>query len=586
MPRKTLYLAISLLAFTGCASMDARDPEPESGPSQQEPAVTIEQIEQPNESAPVAAREFRPEELYLLLTGEIAAQRGRYEVTLANYVEAARQSGDTGVIRRALLIAESLNSPGAVRTLTETWIEVAPRSEEARRAAAIQALRDGDLSTTLDHLEQILQMGGDADFDGLASMAPRLQPDQQQELERLFGELQKRHPDNAEIRYSTALLQNLTGAPEQALETLAPLMEDEQNEFQPAIVLRGELLYELGRTRDALQHLQTSSRRYPDNRQLGTLYARILVSENEMRAAQDEFSRLVEQFPNEHGLRLSRALVAIENDELEQARRDLRHLINIGQQTNQAHYYLGQIAEKQNNPDQAITWYEQVTEGSHYYPALSRAAELRAEAGDLESAREQLRGVREANPEGVESLWLIEVNLLQSQNLHEQAVATATEALKSHSEDQSLLYARSMSHEQLGQIDQALADLRTMIELEPENPTALNALGYVMTVHTDQLEEAQGHIEQALAMDPDNPAILDSMGWVLFRQGDKEGALDYLRRAYEIYPDPEIAAHYGEVLWSLDQRAQARVIWERAEDENPDHELLQETLQRLGVDDL
>lgn len=584
MPRTALYLAISLLAFTGCSSMDSRDPEPESAPEElQEPAATVTQ---PDEQATVTEREFRPEELYLLLTGEIAAQRGRYDVTLANYVEAAIQSGDTGVIRRALLIAESLNSQSAVRTLTETWIETAPESQEARRAAAIQALRDGDLGATLSHLEQILQMGGDADFDGLAAMAPRLPPDQQRELERLFGELQKRHPENAEIRYSTALLQNLTGSPEEALKTLRPLLDDERKEFQPALVLQGELLYELGRTREALQHLQTSSRRYPENRQLGTLYARILVSENEMRAAQDEFSRLVEQFPEEHGLRLSRALVAIENNELELARRDLRHLIDIGQQTGQAHYYLGQIAEKRNNPDQAIIWYEQVTEGSHYYPALSRAAELRAEAGDLDSALEQLRGVREANPEDAASLWLIEVNLLQSHDLHEQALTTATEALEAHPEDQSLLYARSMIHEHLDQIEQALTDLQTMIELEPENPTALNALGYVMTVHTDRLDDAQGYIEQALAMDPDNPAILDSMGWVLFRQGDSEGALDYLRRAYDIFPDPEIAAHYGEVLWSLDQRAQARVVWERAEDEDPDHELLQETLQRLGVDDL
>lgn len=582
MPRKALYLAISLLAFTGCASMDSKEPSPDSSaPGQPEATAAVEQT-----TDQATDREFRPEELYLLLTGEIAAQRGRYDVTLANYVEAARQSGDTGVIRRALLIAESLNSPGAVRTLTETWIEVAPRSEEARRAAAIQALRDGDLSGTLEHLEQILQMGGDADFDGLASMAPRLPADQQRELRRLFDQLQKRHPDNAEIRYSTALLQNLTGAPEQALETLRPLLETDDNEFQPALVLQGELLYELGQPREALRHLQTSSRRYPENRQLGTLYARILVSENEMRAAQDEFSRLVEQFPNEHGLRLSRALVAIENDELDLAHQDLKHLINLGQQTGQAHYYLGQIAEKRGNTDQAITWYEQVTEGSHYHPALSRAAELRAEAGDLDSALDQLRDVRELNPEDAASLWLVEVNLLQGLDLDQQALASATEALESHPDDQSLLYARSMTYEQLGRIEQALGDLRTMIELEPDNPTALNALGYVMTVHTERLQEARGYIEQALAMDPDNPAILDSMGWVLFRQGDKEGALGYLRRAYEIYPDPEIAAHYGEVLWSLDQRAQARVIWERAEDEDPDHELLQETLQRLGVDDL
>lgn len=581
MPSKTLYLAIGLLALTGCASKDAQNQPSGSD----EPVQPIEQVEQDHQEA-APTRSFRPEELYLLLTGEIAAQRGQYDVTLANYVEAAIQSEDPGVIRRAVLIAESLNSESALRTLTDTWIEAAPQSQEARRAAAIQSLRDGDLELAMNHLEQILQMGGDADFDGLAAMAPRLPSDQQRELRSLFGELQQRHPDNAEIRYSMALLQKLTGSPEQALDTLQPLLSEEQREFQPGLVLQGELLYEQGRTQEALTHLQTSSRRYPDNRQLGTLYARTLVNENEMRAAQDEFSRLVDRFPNEHGLRLSRALVAIENDELDLARKDLKKLISMGRQTAQAHYYLGQIAEERGNADRAITHYEQVTEGSHYYPALSRAAGLRAEAGDLDSALDQIRSLREDNPEEAANLWLIQVNLLQDQGHHQQAIDAANEALEAHPEDQNLLYTRSMLYEQQGQIDQSMDDLRTMIELEPDNPTALNALGYVMTVHTDRLEEARGYIEEALAMDPENPAVLDSMGWVLYRQGDTEGALDYLHRAYDIYPDPEIAAHYGEVLWQLDRRAQARVVWERALDEAPDHEVLLETLQRLGIDDL
>ncbi|MFC4259466.1 tetratricopeptide repeat protein [Marinobacter lacisalsi] len=582
MPRKALYLAISILAFTGCASLDRDEPVPAEPTTETAPAPEPEL----SEATPVVEeRSFRPEELYLLLTGEIAAQRGQYDITLANYVEAAHQSRDVGVIRRALLIAESLNSERAVRTLTDTWVEVAPYSEDARRAAAIQSLRDGDMEATLTELEQILNLGGDANFDSLAAMAPRMPPDQQQELLRLFREMQDRHPDNAEIRYSTALLQKLSGSPEDALDSLAPLLEREP-EFQPALVLQGELLHEVGRIVEALKHLQTSSRRYPDNRQLGTLYARVLVSEDELRAAQDEFARLVERFPEEHGLRLSWALVATENGELDLARKQLQRLTNLPQYQSQANYYLGQIAEKQNNTDRAITLYEQVSEGSLYYPALTRAAELRAREGDLDSALAQIRSARETNPDDGANLWLAEINLFQALDLHGQAVEAASKALQAHPENQSLLYARSMSHESLGNIDQSLADLSSMVELQPDNPTALNALGYVLTVHTDRLSEARGYIEEALTMDPDNPAILDSMGWVLFRQGDNEGALNYLRRAYEIYPDPEIAAHYGEVLWTSGQRAQARVVWERAVDEAPDHELLLETLDRLGIDDL
>ena len=103
---------------------------------------------------------------------------------------------------------------------------------------------------------------------------------------------------------------------------------------------------------------------------------------------------------------------------------------------------------------------------------------------------------------------------------------------------------------------------------------------------TERYQEAHEYIARALEQQPDDPATLDSMGWVLFQQGNRDGALQYLQQAYDIYPDPEIAAHYGEVLWTLGERAQARVIWSRAEKDDPDHKVLQETLQRLGIDDL
>ncbi len=600
MPRKALFVAIGLLAFSGCASFSEQNAIEKSATDEGLNQETINQdtSEQPlspaapgqgpamaDSSGPAPVGSFSPDELYLLLTGEIAAQRGHYDVTLANYVEAARQSRDTGIIRRAILIASSLNSQSALTALTETWLDVAPDSLDAHRAAAVEALRDDDLEGALTHLETILRLGGDADFDSLAAMGAQLPEEQQAELLQLYTRLQERHPDNSEIRYSTALLQKLTGSPQQALETLQPLM-DKEPEFQPALVLYGDLLYETGQEDEALRHLQTNSRRYPENRQLGTLYARMLVSEEELRGAQDEFARLVERFPTNDELRLSWALIAMENGELELAEDQLEYLINQGQKTPPAYFYLGQIAEKQGNTEGAITHYEQVVEGNHYFPALTRVTQLRAEAGDVESAVDHIRNLRQTHPDDSANLWLVEINLLQGQGLYDRALSTASKALAEHPENQNLLYARAMLQETVGQIGQAEADLKRMIELQPENPTALNALGYILTVHTDRLDEARGYIEEALAIDPDNPAILDSMGWVLFRQGNSAKALDYLRQAYDILPDPEIATHYGEVLWTVGEEAQARVIWERAEDEDPDHPLLQETLERLGVTDL
>ncbi|KZY70037.1 hypothetical protein A3738_25115 [Oleiphilus sp. HI0066] len=126
------------------------------------------------------------------------------------------------------------------------------------------------------------------------------------------------------------------------------------------------------------------------------------------------------------------------------------------------------------------------------------------------------------------------------------------------------------------------ADLRHLIDQNPNNAIALNALGYTLADRTDRLEEAAQLIGKALVLKPDNPAIMDSMGWVLFRLGKAEEAVQLLGAAYLKYPDGEVAAHLGEALWSLDKKDQARTVWSNSLRQQPDHKVLIETLQRLA----
>jgi tetratricopeptide (TPR) repeat protein len=125
------------------------------------------------------------------------------------------------------------------------------------------------------------------------------------------------------------------------------------------------------------------------------------------------------------------------------------------------------------------------------------------------------------------------------------------------------------------------ADLRRLLELDPDHADALNALGYSLADMTDRYAEALELIQRALAIKPDEGAILDSMGWVQYRLGNLGLALDYLRQAGAKLPeDPEVAAHLGEVLWALGQRDEARQVWEKAQAKAPDHPYLLRVISR------
>ncbi|PSF15073.1 tetratricopeptide repeat protein [Marinobacter shengliensis] len=577
MQKSAPYLVTSLLAFTiaalpGCASFSET-----TEPKADEPtpiAVT------PTPQEEIRYADFEPEVLYQLLAAEIAAQRGRYDVTLVNYLQAAKTSKDRGVITRAMRIAQSLNADNAQQQLADLWLQLEPDNLLAHRVSAIQAVKRQDLETALVHMERIMEQGEDADFDSLAAMSANLPPAQQRELLQLYERLAERHPDNPELEYSIALLLKITGAPEQALERIERLTNQQPN-FQPAIALKGDLLHQTGQTREALTYLTTNTRRFPANRQLGTLYGRILINEGELQAAQDEFERLVKRYPQTPGLRLSFALVALENRQPELAKEELTELIEQGHHTDEASYYLGRIEEDAGNITHAIGYYMSVEGGNYFFPALARASELQAETGDLDSALAKIDTLRDSNPGQAENFWLLEVNLLLDQQREQDAMAAANHALEAFPENIQIRYARAMLHDSLGNTEQAEDDLRAILSSQPDNAVALNALGYILTIRTERLDEARSYIEQALALDPDNPAILDSMGWVLFRQGDTEAALEYLADAWAAYPDPEVAAHYGEALWVSGNEEQARVIWEEGLEQDPDHDILIETIQRL-----
>ncbi|MGO1461258.1 MAG: tetratricopeptide repeat protein [Oleiphilaceae bacterium] len=566
------------LSLSGCAGLTGSGHSPAI--DEKTATQNHEKPGQTNRETPTEYADFEPETLYLLLSAEIAAQRGRYDVTLVNYLKAAQQSRDKKVIERAMHIAQSLNGDNAQSQLAKLWLEVEPDNLQALRVSAIQAVKRNELETALGYMEKILDQGEDADFDSLAAMSGNLPPAQQQELLALYEEMANRHPDTPELEYSIALLLKITGAPEAALDRLKPLLA-EQPKFVPAIILKGDLLYQVERETEALEHLMINTRRFPASRQMGTLYGRMLISEGELQAAQDEFSRLAERYPDNPGIRLSHALVALENGEPDLAKEELTLLIEQGHHTSEASFYLGRIEEEAGNTEQAIGYYQSVEQGTYYFPSLARASALLTAEGKLDEALENIRTLRNSNPEQAENFWLLEVNLLLDQNLHPEALEAASSALEQHPENLQIRYARAMLFDSLDQPRKAEADLKHIVESDPENAVALNALGYILTAQTDRLSEARDYIERALTLDPENPAILDSMGWVLLQEGQIEPALNYLSQAWATYRDPEVAAHYGEALWMSGAEEQARIIWEEGLELDGDHKVLRETIERL-----
>ncbi|WP_428348735.1 tetratricopeptide repeat protein [Methylonatrum kenyense] len=229
---------------------------------------------------------------------------------------------------------------------------------------------------------------------------------------------------------------------------------------------------------------------------------------------------------------------------------------------------------------EALDWYEKV-EGDNFVAASVRRAILLGDMGRVAAARDEVRQLREEFPEEAVRSYLIEGEVLRRNEEFDAARDLYNEAIGRHPGNVDLLYGRALIAVYRGDVETAERDLRRVLEDEPDNANALNALGYTLVDLTDRYEEGFDLVRRAHALEPENAAILDSMGWAHFRLGNYEEALDYLERAFERMPDAEVAAHLGEVLWTMDRRDEAREIWRRGEELDAEHRTLRETLERL-----
>ncbi len=562
-------LLLSLVLLSGCQALAPTSPD-DSSPAE-EATSTPEK--------PTVYGSFSEETLYSLLGAELAGQRDRLDIALDNYVTQAINTQDPGIAERALRIAEYLGADQAALDTSLIWAKNAPDDLEAQRAAAIQLARNGRYDDAMVYMEKVLQAKGDTHFDFLALSASETDADTRAGLQKSFDRLLVKHPDNGQLIFGKALLMQQDGDAEGALKLLEK-NPPQDGEVAP-VLLRARLLQSLNRGDEALPLLKKSIRQYPDDKRLGLTYARTLIEQNRMDEAKAQFTSLAEQYPEDDELRFSLALIALEGKKWDEAQGYLEELIERDSHVDSAHLNLGRIAEERNDPQGALAEYALVGPGNDYLPAQMRQADILVSHGRGAEASKKLAAARDAQPDYGIQLFLIEAETLAANNQTDRAWNVLQQALKQYPDDLNLLYSRAMLAEKRNDLEQMERDLRAIIKREPDNAMALNALGYTLSDRTTRYAEAKVLIQQAYDLNPDDPAVLDSLGWVNFRLGNLDEAERLLRQALERFPDQEVAAHLGEVLWANGKQREAKQIWGKFLKENPESPILRKTVLRL-----
>lgn len=535
---------------------------------------------------------------YELLLGELNAREGDPGAAYSLMLDAARKTGDARLYQRAVEIALLARSGDSALLAARAWKQALPASREANLYVLQILIGLNRIGETLEPLKREIAATDVKDRVAVISSIPRYfsrTTDKKlaaSTVEKALGGYlttpgvgvsawtaigrMRFDAGDSSGAVDAARKAQAMDAKSEAPVLLALSMMGPKTPQAEAIVkkyLEGtprpdvhmvyiRALLEAQRYPEALAQLQAITSDTPDYPQAWLVRGALELQDGKPAVAERSFQRYV-------------ALALAGRSDTPRAPTD-RGLV-------QAYLSLAQIAEQRKDFTQADAWLQRIDSAEDMLNAQLRRATLLARQGKLEEARKLIRSQPEKFPADARQKVTAEVQLLRDSRQYQAAYDLLAEAASRTPDDFDLVYDMAMVAEELGRLDEMERLLRRVIDNKPEYPHAYNALGYSLADRNIRLPEARQLILKALEYAPDDPFINDSLGWVEFRSGNLAQALSILQAAFKARPDAEIAAHLGEVLWSMDQRDQAVTVWREGAKLNAGNKTLQETLKRLRV---
>lgn len=535
--------------------------------------------------------------LYRILASEIAAQRGEFTAAGQGFFELARDTSDPRLAKKAFQLAVMSRDMDSALQAAQQWVLLAPTDPEAVAASLALSASNGETAGLASALWERIEKAEDKETAVAQAAAIVSKMNDKQVafdvLEKALREPVHRLPIT---RMALADAAWAAGNAERALAEAQKALALEPDS-EPA----AQRALEYGMKVDpdaAIRDARVFIRDHPDAAKVQLLLANHLVVRGDHGGALQIVDAMRERNPEDFDLLYTEAEINYRAQQYDQASKLLHQYIAVQTQRRQAmpdnatnavadasdaRLLLVRIAEKQGQLDEAIEQLRLIDDPAVTFQARIHMAVLQGRQGNLRQALETINAIKPRHKQESAVIALTKASIYREAGRTEQALQVLIQADKALPSTPEIKYDLGMLYETQGRFDEFERLMLEVIDLAPDNANAYNALGYTFADQNIRLEEAQELLDRALELEPDSPFILDSVGWYLYRTGDYEAALEFLERSYELMPLADVAAHLGEVLWTVGRRTEALRIWREALAKEPDNPTLVRTLERFGV---
>lgn len=548
-------------------------------------------------AAPISSA-LDSELFYQLLLGELNAREGESGAAYSLILDAARKTNDPRLYQRAVDIALQARSGDSALLAARAWKQALPASREANRYVLQILIGLNRIGETLEPLKR-----------EIAATDPKDRSSAVSTITRYFARASDKKLAATTVEQALTGYLATPGVGVSAWTAIGRLRFDAGDVNGAVDAARkaqamdakaeGPVLLALSMMSPKTPQAEAIVKKYLEGKaqpEVRMAYARALLDAQRYAEAVAQLQVITAEKPDSAEAWLMQGVLELQDAKPSVAELSLKRYVELalvkrtgasraetGRGLVQAYLSLAQIAEQRKDFSEADAWLKRIDSPDDLLNAQLRRAAILARQGKLEEARKLIRSQPEKSPADARLKVSAEVQLLRDSKQYKGAYAILAEATARNPNDFDLVYDMAMVAEKLGHLEEMERLLRSVIASKPEYQHAYNALGYSLADRNIRLSEAKQLILRALEYAPGDPFITDSLGWVEFRSGNLAEALRLLQGAFKARPDAEIAAHLGEVLWTMGRRDQAVSTWKEGLQINAENETLLETLKRLRV---
>jgi tetratricopeptide (TPR) repeat protein len=566
------WISIALaFALSGCAVAPETSQESET-------EVTPEQALAPRVNRNSVIDE---EVLYLLMAAELAGQRNQYDLAMDAYLQAAKRVDDARIAERAVKIGLFLKDEKRTREALAVWLSKDGQNLGARRFAALLAIKNADFNSAVENLQAILQQDPAGFEGGMLEMVKSLEKEERSRfIFDVLEELAHRQPDQPGLLFVQAYVASMLPDNELAQQKISRVLEL-QPDWNKALIFQAQLAGRRGDLAKAREYLEKAVKQAPEDKQLKKMLIEVMVNTGAFDDAIRFCQGVLEETPDDGDTLFMLALIHLQQNQPDKAENFLEKLLNNQEWEGQAAYYLGKIEQDKQRHDKALKWFARAEEAGNGFDAGMAALSVLMNQKRLDEAEVRVKEMDSRYPDQHLKMMFARAELFNQLGKYQESYDLLTVALKDVPGNRDILYARALVAERLNRLDALEADLVQILEKNPDDVGALNALGYSLVDRTQRYDEAEKYLLKALKLQPDEAVVIDSYGWLLYKRGQYQQSLEYLQKAYAKQAENEIAGHIVEVMWAMGKESEAKEFLAGLLKKSPDDEYLLKAKNRF-----